>query len=303
MSTLNTCTSSTRPGSPTAGDTLFETDTNKIIVYDGSAFKEYESDTGTYALDGSNSLSVRPLWHFDAGLINGVDTSGNPSNGAAFTGQWTSRINGETTVAQGTASSQPTYNTSGENSKAYLSFDGGDFLFLTKRVYFSGDFTFMVISKASSGQNMVPLGIGGTDVDAFDNNNFELGGNGPFTGRTNNLLIFYADGESGYPGVSSFPAGKDFETQTRNLIFKRESSTANLFFDGNNASSPASNTSINDTRVGNIGKARSFKTTGFIYEIIAFDSALSTTDLNSWIAYVTTKYAAGTGAMEAQDNF
>ena len=303
MSTLNTCTSSTRPGSPAAGDTLFETDTNKIIVYDGSAFKEYESDSGTYALDASNSLSVRPLWHFDAGLINGVDTSGNPSDDDAFSGTWTSRVNGETTIAQSDGSLQPTYKTSGENSKAYLSFDGGDFLFLTKRVYFEGDFTFMVISKAASGGNMSPLGIHGADYTNFTSNAFELGGAGPFTGRSNNFLIFYSSSTSGYPGVSQFPTGKDFETQTRNLIFKRESSTANLFFDGNNAGSLPSNTSIQDTRVGVIGRSRHNKTDGNIYEIIAFNSALSTTDLNSWIAYVTSKYAAGTGAMEAQDNF
>ena len=314
MSTLNTCTSSTRPSSPAAGDTLFETDTNKIIVYDGTTFKDYISDSGTYALDASYSLSVRPLWHFDAGLINGVDTSGNPSNGDSLTGQWTSRVNGVTTEAQGTATAQPTYYSSGENSKPYLFFDGGvsgddvDFLFLSKRTYFDGDFTFMTISKATfTNKNMVPLGIEGTDITTFENNNFELGGNGPFTGRYNNVLLFYsAATTAGYPGVSQFPTGKDFQTQTRNLIFKRESSSANLFFDGNNPTSQPTDPqdpSLCDSRVGCIGKNRSHFTTGNIYEIIAFNSALSTTDLNSWLAYVTSKYAAGTGAMEAQDNF
>ena len=304
MSTLNTCTSSTRPGSPSAGDTLFETDTNKIIVYDGSAFKEYDSDTGTYALDGSNSLTTRPLWHFDAELVNGVDSSANPSDAASFTGQWTSKINGETTVAQGTASSQPTYNTSGENSKAYLSFDGGDFLFLTKRVYFNGDFTFMVVSKgATSSSNMSPLGANGSEVPTLDNNNFQLGGAGPFSGRSGDFLMFYSDSGSGYPGAASFPSGKNFHSQTRNLIYKRESSAASLFFDGDNAGSRTSGTSDCDVRVGVIGMTNFNKTTGNIYEIIAFDSALSTTDLNSWLAYVTAQYGAGGSGMEAQDNF
>lgn len=39
MSTLNTCTSSTRPSSPSTGDMLFETDTNKCIIYDGAAWR------------------------------------------------------------------------------------------------------------------------------------------------------------------------------------------------------------------------------------------------------------------------
>lgn len=60
-STLLTCTSSTRPGSPTAGDTLFETDTNKIIVYSGSDWKVYDSD-GT-AVNDSDITSLNPhLW-------------------------------------------------------------------------------------------------------------------------------------------------------------------------------------------------------------------------------------------------
>jgi len=39
MSTLNTCTSSTRPSSPSTGDMLFETDTNKCVIYDGAAWR------------------------------------------------------------------------------------------------------------------------------------------------------------------------------------------------------------------------------------------------------------------------
>ncbi len=47
MSTLLTTTSSTRPSSPTAGDTYFETDTKKIIVWDGSAWYGYDYDETT----------------------------------------------------------------------------------------------------------------------------------------------------------------------------------------------------------------------------------------------------------------
>ena len=47
MSTLLTTTSNNRPGTPTAGDMYYETDTNKIIVYDGTSWREYNSDTET----------------------------------------------------------------------------------------------------------------------------------------------------------------------------------------------------------------------------------------------------------------
>jgi hypothetical protein len=56
MATLNTVTSSTRPASPAAGEAYFETDTNKIIVWDGSAWTEIVSDSGGAAF--SNTYSV-----------------------------------------------------------------------------------------------------------------------------------------------------------------------------------------------------------------------------------------------------
>jgi hypothetical protein len=47
MSTFSTCTSTTRPGSPTDGDVLFETDTKNIIVYDGTNWRGYQNDGAT----------------------------------------------------------------------------------------------------------------------------------------------------------------------------------------------------------------------------------------------------------------
>ena len=44
MSTFSTCTSSTRPSSPTDGDVLFETDTKNIIIWDGTNWRIYFSD-------------------------------------------------------------------------------------------------------------------------------------------------------------------------------------------------------------------------------------------------------------------
>jgi len=61
--TIPTTTSSTRPGSPSAGDAYFETDTKNYIIYDGTNWRGYISDgsftsyaTNTKALDfdGSN---------------------------------------------------------------------------------------------------------------------------------------------------------------------------------------------------------------------------------------------------------
>lgn len=301
-STLLTCDSTTRPSAPSAGDTLFETDTNKIITWDGTAWRLYDSDGSVgYALDGTNILSVGPLFHFDAEKINGTDTSGNPSDATAFTGQWTSRVGGKTTIAQGTASSQPTYYTSGENSKPYLSFDGGDQLNLTKREYCGTDLTVLIVAQAVNNIGFGPLGTHGEDVE-FTTTNFALGSRGIFYGYASGTLLFFNDPSQGYPGVTTHAAGKDFFSETRSVIYKKNSTSGTCFIDGDNASSPSTTANDNDVRFGNIGRGGLFMN-GKIYEIALFNSELSDADLNKWNAYVTSKYAAGTGAMESQVDF
>ena len=69
MAKLNTVTSGTRPASPAAGEAYFETDTNKIIVWDGSAWTELVSD---YAPSFANQYSV----NFD-GSDDYMQTSSN----------------------------------------------------------------------------------------------------------------------------------------------------------------------------------------------------------------------------------
>jgi len=51
--TIPTTTSSTRPGSPSAGDAYFETDTKNYIIYDGANWRGYEWDVTT-----ANTLSL-----------------------------------------------------------------------------------------------------------------------------------------------------------------------------------------------------------------------------------------------------
>lgn len=56
MSTLLTTTSTTRP-SAQAGDTYFETDTKNIIIYDGTSWRGYASDT-VFGWTGSSAYSL-----------------------------------------------------------------------------------------------------------------------------------------------------------------------------------------------------------------------------------------------------
>jgi hypothetical protein len=100
MSTLTSTTSSTRPslGSGDVGKSYFETDSNKILVWDGSAWNEWNKDStvsgsgNTYSveLDGTNdnlsfgnltnlnsapNLSLSVWFKFDSLDSNGNDFS------------------------------------------------------------------------------------------------------------------------------------------------------------------------------------------------------------------------------------
>tara|TARA_R100001163_G_scaffold42426_1_gene32074 strand:+ start:4021 stop:4809 length:789 start_codon:yes stop_codon:yes gene_type:complete len=50
--TIPSITSSTRPGSPSAGDAYFETDTKNYIIYDGAAWRGFVSDGETLGANG-----------------------------------------------------------------------------------------------------------------------------------------------------------------------------------------------------------------------------------------------------------
>jgi hypothetical protein len=56
-----TCTSSTRPGSPTEGQLIFETDTDQVLVYDGTAFVEISGGGGGTVLFQDSQPDVSEL--------------------------------------------------------------------------------------------------------------------------------------------------------------------------------------------------------------------------------------------------
>lgn len=89
-STLETCTSSSRPAAPSAGDTLFETDTKKIITYSGTDWYLYEYDGTT---DFQNSYSVL----FD-GTNEHVDFASNPGLNVKSVSYWFNQASSVTSM-------------------------------------------------------------------------------------------------------------------------------------------------------------------------------------------------------------
>ena len=84
MSTFSTCTSSTRPSSPTDGDVLFETDTKNVIIWDGTNWRGYNNDGANF---GANTKSFQPDGTDDLLTVSntsGVFTFGDGTNDSPF---------------------------------------------------------------------------------------------------------------------------------------------------------------------------------------------------------------------------
>jgi|11_taG_2_1085331.scaffolds.fasta_scaffold43964_2 hypothetical protein len=121
MATLNTVTSSTRPASPAAGEAYFETDTNKIIIWDGSAWTELVSDTApsftnTYSLDfdGTND-------YIDSGISTDYDISSGGSYSIWFNQANNTGSERLIVYASGTSSSwAPSYSAWGYSLYRYV---------------------------------------------------------------------------------------------------------------------------------------------------------------------------------------
>jgi hypothetical protein len=76
--TIPTTTSSTRPGSPSAGDAYFETDTKVYIIYDGANWRGYSS-INLSGWSGSNTSSMS---------FDGVDDYLTTSSDISFAGDF-----------------------------------------------------------------------------------------------------------------------------------------------------------------------------------------------------------------------
>jgi hypothetical protein len=286
MSTFSTCTSSTRPSSPTDGDVLFETDTKRVIVWNGTVWSQYYYDsslnpsfydnqltyTGGIYTSGGYNISVQPVLHFDAAILDGGDPLNNPGDGAIVS-TWGDRsgqaVNYD--ASQATASLQPVYKHDGDDR--YVQFDGGDGLILANNYQLPTAFNAVFVCN--------------TDADA--NTNLPLGTS------VNSAYIFleYSGityGLSGTPSIADTTYGPHYNSIQQFWSTRDSSNDHNIYVQGGN--SILNFTTSNSRTARYIGRANnSFFHTGRIYEIILFGEDLSTTDKNTVRNYLNNKYS------------
>jgi hypothetical protein len=286
MSTLLTCTSSTRPGSPAAGDTLFETDTNKVIVYSGTAWKEYQDNGQLY--DDSDITTLSPhIWLDGAGGYFYDDNL--KSNLVSLTnsrvGAWADRSGNGFDFVQATTTSKPKIvNNLGTYNNTFLHYDSDTLVFtgtVASQIAASPSTLFFVgqifhqtgdnIIIGSDGSLRLLTVATGTDLQIKID---DLG-----TAQTN-----YAFTDSGI-------------NLSRNIFiyaFRAGTSLVESFING--SASADTETSIPTGTIFNNGATYELldntinNSPNFLGEFMVFDSALSDSNMNTVFSYLSKKY-------------
>lgn len=284
--TVTSGTAANLPSSPSVADIYLETDTGKLRWWDGTYWNTFNKDSqldpafATVQLSYTNGLytssnyniSVQPIMHFDANILDGADNNNNPSNGTAVS-TWGDRsgqgINYDATQATGSA--QPTYGVSG--SDRYVSFDGGDVLDLANSY-----------NRASGAAwTIIMVGNASSSSDIYYAAPNETGGGSVQLGKYSDGNI-YAYGATGISGQNLSALNMLTYTRTTGNVLE-------VYRDGNSSLGSVSgktNTFIHEA----IGSSGTTKTNGRIYECMLFDSILSAANLNIINSYFANKYSA-----------
>lgn len=288
MSTLLTCTSSTRPGSPAAGDTLFETDTNKVIVYSGTAWKEYQDNAQLYNDSDITGLSPH-LWldgangdFYDDHLKSNLVSASNVRVGA-----WADRSGNGFDFTQSVVNSRPkivknlgTYNNTFLNYDTdQLSFTGTassqiaaspSTLFFVGLIYpqnadsiiISSDTSLRLVTQVPFGTN---LRIALDDIGGVGNSSFAI--TDSEIGLSENIFLYGV--RVGTSLIESFVNGS-VSADTETTI-----PTGTIF--NNGATYDLLDATVNESP-------------NFLAEFMVFDSALSDSNMNTVFSYLSKKY-------------
>jgi hypothetical protein len=193
---------------------------------------------------------------------------------------------GNNTAVQGTASSRPTRALSQINGLQAATFDGGDFLNLPSALYSvsNGDSTIFIISRGTSNttqQASLSLRDGAVATNQFRYNIDAVANRVGFSNVNNNTTTNWVKINS-------------IDTESFN-IFRMGVDGVNQSLSINNATATSNANVVNRTAtIGEVGYGGgSLYLTGGIAEILIFNRALTTTEIDNINTYLSNKYNIG----------
>ena len=306
MSTLLTTTSTTRASlTPSAGDVFFETDTTRIIVYDGTDYVVFNKDGISFSGGGAEELhyaggpfsdstaeyfvSDAPVLHFDSARADG--SLSTPTNVVNMGPQFNSVGSEVNPNGRAWRNRLDTTQFFADNSRTGVDYDQTEKAYHIQGTIPSttgvaedipSDFTYFLVQKD-------PVKI----LGLTHNNN---------TGKE----ILTYDGSdmylAGYSvGSASTVATDGISGELDLFIVRRTGSTTKLWTlskaPGTTAGTPRrgavvtdAQSSANNLHVRSLARFKNVKLDGYLYEMIVFPTALSQANMDAVHKYIINKY-------------
>jgi hypothetical protein len=293
MSTLLTCTSSTRPGSPAAGDTLFETDTNKVIVYSGTAWKEYEDNGQLYNDSDITALSPHIWLDGAGGYFYDDDLKSNlVSDDGEYVGAWADRSGNGFDFTQSLTVGKPRIlKNFGAKNATVLSYSAEQLIFTgtaSSQISGAGSTMFFVLyNSMTTGDYILTSSDSSTRIKSTQNTSsgdyYFNAQNYAGTASSNSYLRTDLGTEqllfklSIYAIRMGSSLGESFVNGTTQLVTTTTVPTGTLFTSGVNYDLLDSTVAVDSPNL--------------LGEFIVFDSALSDTNMNTVTNYLGKKYS------------
>ena len=305
MSTLLTTTSTTRGSlSPSAGDVFFETDTTRIIVYDGTDYVVFNKDGVSFSAGGAEELhyaggpfsdataeyfvSDAPFLHFDSARADGsLATPTNVVNmGTQFNSAgaevnpngraWRNRLNTAQFFADN--SRNLVYD---QTEKAYF-IEGRNPSTTGVAEDITGDFTYFLVQK----DPVKILGLThdnntGKEMLVYDGSNLYLAGYSVSSAST--------VASSGISGEIDLFAVRRTGSITKLWTLSKDIGVP-AGTNRRGATLTSTQSTTKNLHIRSLGRHKTTKLDGYLYEMIVFPTALNQANMDVVHKYIINKY-------------
>ncbi len=236
-----------------------------------------------YNLDSTFGISVIPSLHLDASILDGSDSSNNPSDGSSVA-TWGDRSGNGNSFAE--SSNQPTFKASWLNGKPAVEFDGSNDVMSDSNFFTSVDFSAkdatMIIVYQPTNDTSYAL----TDTGSFSGDDRTYSNGNLYSSSFLNTRINNGAFNEKYPAARSaatFGLRIDNTAETYKIYYNNR-----LQFNHTSYASSHFQTTGGAMKIG-CGDS-TYKLDGFISEVLVFNTALSDDDFNVIHSYIDNKY-------------
>jgi hypothetical protein len=294
-STLETCANTAaRPGSPSAGDTVYQEDTKQIITYDGSSWQTYSAD-GTAVNDADiTGLSPHCWLRADAGIYTDAGKSTAATQGQlVYT--WADQAGSSFDFVQATEGNRPQWidNTAANNRPGIVC--GGD------------ELSFTGTSSSEVGMDDYTMfwvmWIGYADGSSY----YFKTSDSRFRVRANTvshpLQMVNFGPAANYPyGSTKISSASDYYEAPQILAWRSDSTAGdqNVWVNGGTANGTiasagsASDFILKDGVTTDLNDNATTSNPMTWYDFLLFDNSLSDAQMNTALSYFGTKYGITT---------